>query len=142
MFTRLVVPSGPTTLMAAVALASAMTPRAATAQISTSLIDQHRAAFERQSLDEDQKREGGTQPRESRRRVERPREVARIEAVPVATEDRELTARGRERRRVLYEHRAWSRRADRQHHVARVQRRAIGGWGAVAPVELLPAHRP
>jgi hypothetical protein len=34
------------------------------AQIGTAVIDQHKAALERQTTDPDQKREGGTQPRD------------------------------------------------------------------------------
>ncbi len=34
------------------------------AQISTAIIDQHKAALERQTTDPDQKRDGGTQPRD------------------------------------------------------------------------------
>ena len=39
-------------------------PVAAWAQIDTSIIDKHKAALERQTTDPDQKREGGTQPRD------------------------------------------------------------------------------
>jgi hypothetical protein len=51
-------------IAAMVAAAATGAPRAAVAQISVDLVERERAALERQSLDEDQKREGGTQPRD------------------------------------------------------------------------------
>jgi hypothetical protein len=52
------------TRLLTLALAALCAPAAAIAQISTARIDQHRAALERQTTDPDQKRDGGTQPRD------------------------------------------------------------------------------
>src|SRR5688500_9016947 len=42
----------------------ALAPDAAPAQISSDIIEKYRAALQKQTVDADQKREGGTQPRD------------------------------------------------------------------------------
>ena len=59
---RIAVPVRCSAMMGLALFAAA--PRPAHAQIATDLVEQNRAALERQSTDEDQKREGGTQPRD------------------------------------------------------------------------------
>ena len=51
-------------LYSVVVAASLCAPALAVAQIDTSIIDKNKAALEKQSTDPDQKREGGTQPRD------------------------------------------------------------------------------